>query len=201
MTFSKYLVGRFCALLMMGLLAACGSSESAQTDRPGGAKTVSAHTDVGKPALVKLIADYDAAFAEKDYSEIIDLSMPQALMSTIAMSEGMPADTAIDDVRSEMISVFESTFTIITSMDYEWDVTAAQINHTEAGREYALIPTSINIEMPGNSIGSTGDMIAIVDGERWYILSPSDNETLGYIEEAYPDLKSLKLKPMTMDVK
>ena len=72
-----------------------------------------------------------------------------------------------------------------------YDIENAKAGRTETGRNYAIIPTTIVMEVNGKSVETKGKSMAFEDENKWYIIN-FDKDFIFFIKGVYPDLAEVK---------
>ena len=73
-----------------------------------------------------------------------------------------------------------------------YDIENAKVGRTETGRNYAIIPTTVAMEVNGQVVETKGKSMAFEDENKWYIIN-FDKDFIFFIKGVYPDLAEVKV--------
>ncbi len=176
-------------LVLISPLLGCTQDSSGA---PGVQSAANSELQQGKAALLEQIAEYDEAMFAGDYAKTVRLGMPPHLLAVLAESEGIPADKA-NELLPALEREIETVMSRVTITKYEMDKEDVPVLTTNTGREYALIPTRMEMKIESQNIHSTGHTLALVDEGRWFLLNPADAESVALFKTAFPDLEPITI--------
>ena len=78
----------------------------------------------------------------------------------------------------------------VTQNSYDFE--NVKVGRTETGRSYAIIPTTVAMEVNGQTIETKGKSMAFEDENKWYIIN-FDKDFIFFIKGVYPDLAEVKV--------
>ena len=73
-----------------------------------------------------------------------------------------------------------------------YDIENAKVGRTETGRNYAIIPTTVAMEVNGQVVETKAKSMAFEDENKWYIIN-FDKDFIFFIKGVYPDLAEVKV--------
>lgn len=157
-----------------------------------------AFDDTDKAALAALTEKYAVAMATNDYATMV-ASQPPAVYQELADQTGATVDelkTAIIDGGPAQAG--ENGFSDIAM---SFDLDAAETGTSTEGRDYALIPNDLTYKMDGTAFRDTGSVLAVKEGDAWYLLQMKDPIMIDAAFAAYPDLAWLEpAEPTTTEL-
>ncbi len=175
-------------------LAAC-SPNASETPKPMEAKV---EPDVA--GLTQVCADFGAAMDAKNYPAMTDLSVPQPLVEAIFKSAGAPPNYTAAQFRLQLQMIMAKTMDSVKFLEFHVECETAPILTSATGRQHALAPATVVMEIQGQTVRSSNNYLALVDGDRWYLLNPSTADAIKQIKATFPDLASLDLHEPQMDL-
>mgnify|MGYP000972243305 CR=1 FL=1 len=78
----------------------------------------------------------------------------------------------------------------VTQNSYDFE--NVKVGRTETGRSYAIIPTTVAMEVNGQTIETKGKSMAFEDENKWYIIN-FDKDFIFFLKGVYPDLAEVKV--------
>ncbi len=114
-------------------------------------------------------------------------TMPPAFFKIMAKEMG----TNADDLKKLLAEQSGKMLENVSLDTYEYDLSKAQAEKSEKGRDYAFIPVKTTMTVMGKQMSQDGYVLGIEDGDEWYFINWVPQYT-PVVEKLYPDLKGLK---------
>ncbi len=114
-------------------------------------------------------------------------TMPPAFFDIMAKEMGTNAEALKKMLTEQSGKMLEN----VSLEAYEYDLSKAQAETSEKGRDYAFIPVKTTMTVMGNKMSQDGYMLGVEDGDEWYFINWMP-QYAPVVEKLYPDLKDLK---------
>lgn len=147
-------------------------------------------------SLEKAVEDYNAAFSQKNWLDIVGFIPPKIFEALTGTSR---AD--LESVKAELASQLASALpTGVVIESFAMEVSGAAYKTMADGATLAFVPTTTNIlvDPPSNRVRVKSQTLAIEDGGRWYLLRLSP-EIRNLVNQVYPDLSQIDLPMPTFE--
>ncbi|HOY79928.1 MAG TPA: hypothetical protein PLN33_19100 [Hyphomonadaceae bacterium] len=188
------------ALLSAVLIASCSPSTSEPQSAAASETTpASPAQSAGPNSVDEVVSAFKTALETKDYTAMLSLSMPDAVIAQIKQDAGLTTATT-KQLRDQFAAAAAQTFQQATLLDVTIDAANAQVQTSGTGRQYALVPSSTLMEIQGERARSTNNYLAISEKGRWYLLNPSNAQVITVIKTVFPDLAEVALTEPHMEV-
>lgn len=164
----------------------------------GSVEAVSSETSE-RAQLVRQLKAMETAFETQDVDQMVNALAPPLMRSETGKGLGFEGEdlAAFDDMlvksTKSLLSMAEFTAFFI---DYD------AIRHTKNadGAPLAFIPTSLSMELQGQTYNSSGDYVALQRKGEWIVLSPTDENAARNLKRVFPELADETLVPMSLEL-
>ena len=154
--------------------------------------------DADHAGLYALIAEADAAIAADDMEKLFRISTPDPMMDAMLEAGGATTAEQKAAMREQMEALILPMFESIDITAHDVDTDNINFVTTASGAEIAYVPMSMTMNMGGMEIGTTGQYIGIQREGEWFLLTPSDAQSIAMMKAAFPELEGQDIQPNTM---
>ena len=126
-----------------------------------------------------------------DFAPIFAM-MPPKVYDYFAEKSGM----SVDNIKQLMMAQSQQVFAGMSEdMEFTYlaDLDNAKVRQSEAGRDYLIIPTTMDMVNDDMGIVMKGNMVAFEDEGKWFLMRIANQQHLDIIADIYPDLHDLEL--------
>ncbi|MEX3014675.1 hypothetical protein [Gymnodinialimonas hymeniacidonis] len=142
------------------------------------------------------IEQFEAAFQAGEYSALLT-AMPPRILNTIATQSGIPADTLVAQLETQMTAMMSQ----MTFESFGMDLQGATWGETSTGLTYALVPTQTVMTQPGSGrIRSNTTTLLLNEDEAWYLIRVDSTQQTSILRQAYPEFGSVDFPFGSMEV-
>ena len=152
--------------------------------------------DREKASLARTVADFDKAFREARYNDVVAV-VPPRIVESIAKKNGL----TVEKLRPGIAAVLAKAMTLVKIESYAIDLSAIQYKELPNGSPYALIPTKTVIDAgdKGRFAESTFSL-AFIDEGKWYVIRVNDVANLMIMRSVYPEFAGVELPRGSMEI-
>ena len=152
--------------------------------------------DREKASLARTVADFDKAFREARYNDVVAV-VPPRIVESIAKKNGL----TVEKLRPEIAAVLAKAMTLVKIESYAIYLSAIQYKELPNGAPYALIPTKTVIDAgdKGRFAESTFSL-AFIDEGKWYVIRVNDVANLMIMRSVYPEFAGVELPRGSMEI-
>ena len=102
------------------------------------------------------------------------------------------ASISVEQLKEMSKKMFDNFTKGVKITHNSYDFENVKVGRTETGRSYAIIPTTVAMEVNGQVIETKGKSMAFEDENKWYIIN-FDKDFIFFIKGVYPDLAEVKV--------
>ena len=102
------------------------------------------------------------------------------------------ASISVEQLKEMSKKMFDNFTKGVKITQNSYDFENVKVGRTETGRSYAIIPTTVAMEVNGQAIETKGKSMAFEDENKWYIIN-FDKDFIFFIKGVYPDLAEVKV--------
>lgn len=152
-------------------------------------------------AEVKMLGDTAAAYKDStlknDTQAMLD-AVPPKIFSALAKMSKMDEDK-IKEMTKQQISTM---LTQVKFVSWDMDLDKKTAGELEDGTPYFVVPVTSVIEANGQKIKISNNMAAVLDGDKWYLITANDPMHAQILKDVYPGLEKVDFgKPSSEPVK
>ena len=152
-----------------------------------------AFDDADRAAVAKSFETLAENSKSENIPALVD-SMPPKILEKMAEPTGM--DVAV--LKPMIVEQLKQAMSQVSIGEFTYDLDAMQSGTSDAGRSYAVVPTSVVMEISGASMKADGPTLALEDGDQWYLLQVQSPDQKQLLATAYPDLADVDLPVPTV---
>ena len=123
-----------------------------------------------------------------NYATVVN-EIPEKYLKYVAEKNS----TSVDELKKLMTEILTIVQTELKIENVTYDVDAAKIGRTSAGRNYAIISSVTTVAVNNQKVDRKQDSLVFEDENKWYIMNLDEN-TLKYAKNVYPDFEEIKIK-------
>ena len=152
--------------------------------------------DQEKAALARTIADFDKAFREARYDDVVAV-VPPRIVAAIAKKNGV----TVENLKPAIAAVITAALAAVKVESFSIDISQAEYKELPNGSPYALIPTKTVMDAgdKGRFAESTFSL-AIIDDGKWYVIRVNDVANLIIMRSVYPEFAGVELPSGSMEI-
>ena len=146
-----------------------------------------------KAGLVAAIDTFEAAMKNRDFTKIINGSVPPTLLQFIAAKAGIKGselDKFKDLIKMRMVNALTRGKIVSFGMDKK-TITCHELAD---GKFYALIPTQTVMDLNGKHWKVTGQTLGFEEKGHWYLMRVANAQQVGMVRAVYPQFKKVEFK-------
>lgn len=148
-----------------------------------------AFDDQDQAEIDALAAEYTVALEAQDYETLVTL-VPREIFAEIAQSVNMDVDTLL----LQVVAQLEMIMSGVETQNFAFDMDANPPQTTSTGREYLLVPTSMSIVVPGQSIVDLENTtIFFEDNDEWRMARIEDAQQIDIFVTVFPDFADVSI--------
>ena len=102
------------------------------------------------------------------------------------------ASISVEQLKEMSKKMFDNFTKGVKVTQNSYDFENVKVGRTETGRSYAIIPTTVAMEVNGQTIETKGKSMAFEDENKWYIIN-FDKDFIFFLKGVYPDLAEVKV--------
>ncbi len=118
-------------------------------------------------------------------------AMPPKFVKTMAEQSNMDVDTMLNVLGEQMQQALDK----VELEDASYDMAQAKTGATEAGRDYAVVPTRTIVNAKGTRVEATSPMLALKEDGQWYVIRLDAPDQFAALQAVYPDLAGVEIPP------
>jgi hypothetical protein len=157
-------------------------------------------TTAGAASFTEVVTDYKTAIGGKDYGRMVALVLSPAMLDQLVVQFDPGKTLSRKKVEEQVRAILKKTMAAGNLLQFAVDASKSEIQTSPTGRHYALVPASVVVEGQGARARGISNYLAVEDGGRWYLLSPSNPKTIQTIKSAYPDLADVALSVPSIEM-
>ncbi|EKE43203.1 hypothetical protein OCGS_2794 [Oceaniovalibus guishaninsula JLT2003] len=161
----------------------------------------SAQDAADQAALDTMLARMTQALEAGDMAVTMEV-LPPTMLDRMAEQSGLDRDRLLEVTRAQI----EAAGDTVTFSEVDFGGDGIDWKTTEAGADYALVPSESVIEVrdPASDatmrMRQTATFIAIPDAGQWYMVDISSPEQQAIFADAYPDYAGITVPPAAVEV-
>jgi len=148
-----------------------------------------------KLQLDQTISNFVSAMDDKNYDEVVNISIPPNVMEYLAGMSGLELSVFKPQVGKMMGNAMES----IDIYDYAFETDKTKYYTLPDGSQYALIPTIVTMSAMGQTMRTYEETFAMYDDNRWYLVRVSDANQVRIMRIVYSQYSDVKFKPSKIE--
>ena len=125
--------------------------------------------------------------------------MPPKVLTYFAQKTGLPVASVKQMLAEQTKKVVADLVKDNMKISYMADLDHAKIHQSKLGRDYLIIPTEFDMMNDDVGMEMTGNLLAIKDEGRWYLMRLDGQSHVDIIQDVYPDLTELSLFEPSID--
>ncbi len=144
-------------------------------------------TDAETTALVSTVDGYARALRASDLGRLVD-TIPPKLLALMATTAGVDVDRFREQTKRQLANVMNT----VRFEDVSIETSAlSDPVETEEGLVYAFIPYAFVMATDAERNGVAGRLLALREGDAWYLLRVETGVQVQLLKDAYPSLKDV----------
>lgn len=173
-------------ILLACLLAVC----LAAGPMPAAAKSLS---EAEQAALSETVDDFSKAMKGNDFKRVI-ATLPPRLIEKMSAQVGVPADQLRDMLAAQSAQVMGNATVEKFATDLS-DLSAKSGKMPDGSKVlYAFVPAEVVFTMGGKTHEAPQNLLALKDGEAWYLMRVQSDGHVKMLQDIYPFLKRRDFK-------
>jgi len=141
-----------------------------------------------KPEIKAKFDKFTKDIMAGNYATVIN-EIPEKYLKYVAEKNS----TSVEELKKMMTEILKIVQTELKIENVVYDVDAAKIGRTSAGRNYAIISSVTTVVVDNQKVDRKQDSLVFEDENKWYIMNLDEN-TLKYAKKVYPDFEEIKVK-------
>ena len=141
-----------------------------------------------KPEITKKVDRIAKDLMAGNYATVIN-EIPERYLKYVAEKNS----TSVEELKKMMTEILKVVQTELKIENVVYDVDAAKIGRTSAGRNYAIISSVTTVAVDNQKVDRKQDSLVFEDENKWYIMN-LDEKTLKYAKKVYPDFEEIKVR-------
>lgn len=155
-----------------------------------------APNDQEKASLSRTVADFDKAFREARYDDVVAV-VPPRIVAAIAKKNGV----TVEKLKPAMADVITKVLAAVKVESFSIDMGAAEYKELPNGAPYALIPTKTVIDAGDKGrFAEATFSLAFIDDGKWYVIRVNDVANLMIMRSVYPEFAGVELPGGSMEI-
>ncbi len=154
-------------------------------------------TEVEKAALGARIVEFNDAMRSASYGKVVAIGLAPRLLIMLAEKAGEKPDVFLDKMAAFTAQVMGT----VQIESYMMDFAAAEYKELANGSPYGLIPTVTTVVASGlGKVTSTEDTLALMDGDKWFLVRVSEPAQVALLRMAYPEFADVTFRDASMEI-